>query len=612
MSAAEDFAATIDALRDQPLVVLAEMQFAYESGGAVANGTVYLADGVYATEASETPASTSYIDAIAALPDFSRALDPRTLMGGATYSVGSLELDNADGRLDGLLDLIVDGWPCEFYLGLPTWRRNQFIHALSAVVERISAPGPDRLVVALRDPGYLLDKRISGEAIGGSTSNANRRKPIVVGTPQQVDGLLGDTTNLRYWIGTGIHPYAVRDHGVSLVSGYPSASGTNAVITADAGTDTISIAGHGFQNEQVVTITTSGTVFAGMTAGAQYWIRNRAVGTFQLSATRTGSILDITGTSFSGTMVIIARGYYLNGDGSIDVSNTPAGRITVDHTDPVTGGSTLSVPGALQRVALTHAGLEPSRWGGAHASYDPSSWGGVDGAVGYLISEPENAVEVLDRIAESFSSWWAFTRAGALTYGALWSTADASVMDLTADDVVPRSAFSVERMPVSYGAFRLIYQRNWTRQTDLASGVSPANVALWTGPGFSWEAGTPSGTAYATNPQAYHLTMNESPEFDTVLAAEDFTTASFFMPTALDARLDLLRPHIDIVRMDTTLGKAGLEIGDKVTFDDVFPAGLSTLTARVIGIDVSLTNRRVTLSLMVRRTPQTASGTFYG
>jgi hypothetical protein len=605
VTTATDLAAQIGAAGDGPLIVLAEMTFAYESGGAVANGTIYLADGVYATGPADMPASVSYIDAIEAVPGFSRSIDQRRLMGGATHSVGDLELSNPDGRLDDLLDVIVDGWPCEFYLGQPDWPRSQFVRVLSTVVERISAPAPDRLLVSLRDPGYLLDKRISGAVIGGSTSNANRHKPLVIGSPAQVEGVLGDATNLRYWLGADLEPNDVRDNGVSLVTGYASAAGTNAVITADAGTDTITIAGHGFQNEQVVTITSSGGVFAGITASTQYWVRNRTANTFQLSATRSGGLLDITGTTFAGTMIIIAKGYYFNGDGSIDLSATPSGRITADLQDPVLGGA-VTLNGALQRVTMTHAGMDAWRWSGAHDSYQ------LNAPIGYVVNDPENVSEILDRMVSAAAAWYGFTREGLFVFGGLQGFGgDASQMTITADDLVARSAVALDRLPVAYSHVRLVYQRNWTVQTDLASSVTPANVALWASPGYVWVSTEPSGTGYSTNKTDYHASMSAPQFVDSVVSAEDAASVALFMDDIVDAHAWLHTPYNDVLRIETDLTTLGLELGDKVTLSDL-PLVPASSSARVIGIDVALTARRVTLTLLYKRTPDSTTAAHYG
>lgn len=604
MTVATDLADALATFSDEPLVVLAEMTFAYETGGNVANGTIYLSDGLYITKPGETPASTAYIDAITALPQFSRRIDARRLMGAAAYSVGSLELANADGRLDFMLTAIVDGWPCEFYLGHPGWRRNQFIRALSAIVERVSAPAPDQITVALRDPGYLLDKRISGAAIGGSTVNAGKYKPIGIGAPRQVEAVLGDSANLRYWLGAAVLPSAVRDNGVSLMAGYASISGTNAAITADAGTDTITFAAHGFSNEQVVIATTTGGVFAGMTAGTQYWVRNKATNTFQLSATRTGAILNLTGTTFAGTMTIAARGFYLNGDGSIDLSATPSGRITADLLPPE-GGANTALATALEQVALTYGGLEPMRWGGAHASYTADASTEIN--VGYYITEPENAVEILDRLAASNAAWCGFARDGVLRYGGLWALNDSSQMTITTDMLVDRHAVTCERLPIMFGQIRLIYERNWTQQTDLASSLSAEARATYAGAGPQTSTAVAYGTAYLTNKPLYHRSMTDSPVIDTMMV-------SLGAATNWEARFaTVYAPYLDVIRIETDLSTLGLELGDKVTLETGFPlAGSESTIVRVIGIDVSLTERRVTLALLYRRGGDYSTATYYG
>lgn len=91
-------------------------------------------------------------------------------------------------------------------------------------------------------------------------------------------------------------------------SGTSYASGDRVMIATRTSTVTISIAspgvvtwsGNGLPNGTPVSISTSGALPTGLTAGTVYYVVNRATGTFQLSATLNGAAI-VTAGSQSGT-----------------------------------------------------------------------------------------------------------------------------------------------------------------------------------------------------------------------------------------------------------------------------------------------------------------------
>ena len=106
--------------------VLVETDFAYESGGVMREGTVYTADGEYATRHDDAPPSTIYRACVSKIADIEHAIDTATLSGQADVSVGNIEFDNHGGELDFMLRLIVDGRASRVYVGDVTWPRRDF------------------------------------------------------------------------------------------------------------------------------------------------------------------------------------------------------------------------------------------------------------------------------------------------------------------------------------------------------------------------------------------------------------------------------------------------------------------------------------------------------
>jgi hypothetical protein len=74
-------------------------------------------------------------------------------------------------------------------------------------------------------------------------------------------------------------------------------------FTADDATDVVTATGHILQDGDIVTLTTTGTLPAGLTTATDYFVRDAATNTLKLAATLGGAAIDIT-TTGSGTHTI--------------------------------------------------------------------------------------------------------------------------------------------------------------------------------------------------------------------------------------------------------------------------------------------------------------------
>jgi hypothetical protein len=80
-------------------------------------------------------------------------------------------------------------------------------------------------------------------------------------------------------------------------------------FTADHTTETFTATGHGMSDGDVVQVTTDGTLPTGLTADTNYYVINKTDNTFQLSATRGGSVRTITDNG-TGTHTVDHQGGY--------------------------------------------------------------------------------------------------------------------------------------------------------------------------------------------------------------------------------------------------------------------------------------------------------------
>lgn len=88
----------------------------------------------------------------------------------------------------------------------------------------------------------------------------------------------------------------------------------------DTGTETITITSHGFVDNEIVRLTSSGTLPVGLTTNTVYYIINATTNTFQLSETSGGSAVDLT-SGGSGTHTI-TNDYYFSGSTDFETIQT--------------------------------------------------------------------------------------------------------------------------------------------------------------------------------------------------------------------------------------------------------------------------------------------------
>lgn len=116
--------------------------------------------------------------------------------------------------------------------------------------------------------------------------------PTAFGIMKREDGLI--TLRFNGW------PSATTRCEYNYVP-YPERLIVKIATDADSGADTISAASHGFvEGAPVQLVNDANTLIGGVTPNTTYYVRNPTTDTFQLSTSRTGSILNIT-SSGSGT-----------------------------------------------------------------------------------------------------------------------------------------------------------------------------------------------------------------------------------------------------------------------------------------------------------------------
>lgn len=604
-------------------VLLCELSFCYESASLPVEGKIYLANHPFTSGATDAPASQPYRDCIKAMPAMRRELDPQTLTGAAALSIGDLVLDNPDGQLDFLLKAIVDGRDIRFYLGDADWARNDFQLVLVACMQRVVAANESEITIKLTDRRILLDARVGGNAIGGSGPAARQLAPLVLNYSRNLELTLYDSTALTYKVASNYSELGLlelRDSGVAFATDTPFTGVTNANLTANTGTEVLSLTSHGLIDNDVVSF--AGTdIFAGLSLSTEYWVISSTANTFKLSATRGGAAVDITGSTFSGSLTCSRKRYKstLASDGLIQMASSPAGRITA--TVWISSGY---LPFALMSSLIsTYGGL-------ASSDIDSSAFSAADTALAaklqlaptysamhsLVLKDQVNLIDLLVEISNNAFGWFGIDYQGRVTAGIIdppTISTQAAARTLTASEV-DADGIGIENIPIGVGTATLYCDRNETIQTDgLASSLTAAQRDIYGRPFRVQAASTiPGGTGYVSRWWTYHKAALLGAQVESTLH-EDWSPASALVATAqqqVDALVADNAPFRQVVNLNTFLQAWDWGLGDVVRF--TYPRyGLDAgVNFRIIGIQSDLARQRIGLTLLRQAVPDTTTASY--
>lgn len=595
-------------------VLLSEVDFAYDSNASspsamtLAIGTIRLADYPYITEPADTPASVLYHDVVLAVPTFAQSIDTASLGGQTTYTIGQLQLSNADSHLDFMLALIVDGQECRFYLGDEDWARADFRNVATAIIQTINAPTEGIILIELRDRGLLVNSSIVGADVGGTGPNVGHPLPIVMGFAHNVEAILIDSLTLEYGVAdTAATPVTVYDSGFELAVDNPLLAALGSTFTVDTGADTILHPSLFLATDDLLEITTGATM--GLTSGDPYFVVyvDPTTFAFALSATRGGTPADLTASFIPGETVSVVR-YPARDDvitpDTILLAHPPAGRVTCDVNVPILTNSRGS--DFFYALAVTRGGLPSGKFTGPLESFTENN-NACDFHLGLAIVDRRNTTDVLDDVAFSLNAFWGFDRLSNFIYGRIQPQALGSLtiaQEISSDDIVDIASLSLEHLLPTYKEIRGYFQKSWTAQTDgFAGGVPLDRVSYLQNGGLfyrTFESGTDD---YTTRPATLHATMIDSPDLVTLISQEVCTDALAEFETWLAFRKAQLMPYLEVLKFKTNLRAYNRQLGDCVNVT-LNRFGLDAgVRFQVIAIDVSLTDQTVALGLIRRHVP---------
>lgn len=584
---------------------------------------------IYVSTHPYQDASTPYIDVVRTIPSFNRQLDRKTLGGAGSRSFGSLILDNPDGELDFLLKLALDGSDVRVYVGDRTWARSDFRLFYTAVSLKVNAPTTGSIEIPLSDRSAFLNASVEVSAIGGTGINAEKMSPLLFGNCHNVEALEEDYAEVKYRLsqpgGSIISGTAVRDAGLPVADLLTRTLTSG--VSIDTSTDFITYSAHGYIDEDIVQVVSTGTYPTGLPTG-YYFVRNKTTNTFQLSATRTGSVVNFTTNTWTGFLSLLRYNYTMDvATGVLTLAHPPAGTVTCDTVD---SNSLVAASDIIDLLVADYTKLSGAQIEGAHASYNVD--GLTDFQLGLRIDAKQNILDLLTKLCDSAIAFHTFTRESKFTYGRICPaslTAGTSQMTFTMDDVEGQPKLS--HADPLYWRWNWYFNKNWTVQSpgSLSPILTLEEIATYASKG---EYGTGQvrqsfdvGFSTALTLNQTHLTMTESPERETLLSRfgdpvydpgdgpADGSESTLWYQTIYDQ----LKPWVEFLEITVGLEAYTLELGDVVRFYhpdryNLVDDGDSTLGAKfqVCGINIKPIEGNIDLVLVRNRTADISSGAY--
>ena len=191
--------------------------------------TRYLSSRPYVTGEGDVPANIEYMPWATGGLAFTEQV---SLSGEAGLSGGDIELDNADGALDGWLADVWRNRAIKVWTGDPSWPRADFRLVFDGILDSVVSTSRESLTMVLRDKLQRLNTQITEAKLGGASSNKDAILPIPFGECHNVSPLLTNPATLEYGFLGSVESIAeVRANGKPVAVTVDNATGRFKPIT---------------------------------------------------------------------------------------------------------------------------------------------------------------------------------------------------------------------------------------------------------------------------------------------------------------------------------------------------------------------------------------------
>jgi hypothetical protein len=368
----------------------------------------------FVTAPTDTPANAHYDPCVETPANFGRFAFKSYATGGASdLSAGEIVLANADGHLDHLVGLGMDGRQTRILRGPRGAAYSEFTVWMTGTVE-IAAPDWRKVTLTFRDWQARFDEQIQPTKYAGSNTGTGASMTGKEGTSDDIKDAPKPLCYGRVYnvppvcVNTGKGIFQVHDGTVEAIDG-----------VYDKGKE----------------LTWNGVDHA------------------SLAALEAASV---AGGSYTTCLA----------EGLFKLGSVPAGTVTVDvEGDKTDGVYAETAAQIMQRVALTKVGL-------VAGDLDAAAFTALDAAtsapVGIYIVGEANSRAVLDALASSIGAWWGFNRQGKLQAKRLEAPSGEAAVSLTKVELLGRED-GLSRVPSSTATLpawqiTVRWGRNWCPQ----------------------------------------------------------------------------------------------------------------------------------------------------
>ena len=191
--------------------------------------TRHIASRLYTTGPADTPANVEYLPLATGGLAFTEQV---SLTGEAGLSGGDIELDNADGALDGWLTDVWSNRAVRVWSGDPAWPRADFRLVFDGIIADVAVSGRELISLTLRDKLQRLNTPITEAKLGGATQNKDAVLPVPFGECHNVSPLATNPATLEYGFLCAVESIAeVRANGKPVSAATNNATGRFTLIT---------------------------------------------------------------------------------------------------------------------------------------------------------------------------------------------------------------------------------------------------------------------------------------------------------------------------------------------------------------------------------------------
>ena len=200
-------------LKDSSAIRCALVEVDVKTGGV--ETTRFLSNKGYVTGPADTPSNKAYAPYVVGGIKFTETL---SLEGTASLSFGDIELDNLSGDRDAWLDDVWANRSIKVYIGDISWPRTDFRLIFDGITAAVDTKNRGRINLKISDKLQRLNTPVTENKLGGSTSNADRLKPLCFGECHNIEPLLVDPVVNEYQVHDGPIEsiIEVRDNGVPV------------------------------------------------------------------------------------------------------------------------------------------------------------------------------------------------------------------------------------------------------------------------------------------------------------------------------------------------------------------------------------------------------------